>query len=264
MAIPNSDAFNWIIGPVTRAVTYVVDETKLAGTIHRSMVVLEGNETFLRVARERLEAAGAREGVQGIDKLLAEAPMLSRWAAEFRKNDFSLVNSHSLIGMWGAVEVAVEDTVILILSKDPAALGVVASAGVKTTNFGPGPVSEEDGKRLYSRLERQLRENLKVGEAYQKMLGLFGVTFSCSNHVLSKLEEINSVRNCLLHRGGIIDDKAAQSVGALRPLLGKQIPITSARYQDYYAAVSAFLQAMLNGVLGSSYVRAAPQPQSNT
>lgn len=263
MTIPDSDAFNWIIGPVTRAISYVAEEAKVAGTLHRSLIVLEGNEIFLQVARERLAAAGAHDAVRGIDKLIAEAPMLSKWAAELKADDFAVVNSHSLVGMWGAVEVAIEDTIVLVLSKDAAALGTVASAGVKTSAFEPPPLSEDNARRLYGRMEKQLREGLKVGEFYAKLLGLFGIKVSCSKHVLSKLEEVNSVRNCLLHRGGIIDERAAQSSGNLRPLLGKRISITTGRYMEYYAAAGDFIQEMLKGVIASSYIKTKPQEPHN-
>jgi hypothetical protein len=171
-------------------------------------------------------------------------------------DDCSIVNRHGLIGMWGAVEVAIEDTVVLILTKEESALSVVAGAGVKTAKFQPGPVSEEDARYLFARLEKQPRGELKVGEFYIHLLGLFGLRFRCGRHTLSKLEEINSVRNCILHRGGIIDNRAAK-VGALRPFLGKQIPITRDRYLEYYDAIGDFLSEMMDGIGRSSYIRTA-------
>jgi hypothetical protein len=255
--IPNSDALNWVIGPVTRAIAYVGAETMIAGTLLRSLTVLEGHEVFLRLAREKFAEAGAEEGLPKIDELLAQAPALSRGAAELRENDYSVVNGHSMVGIWSAIEVAVEDTVVLILSKEASALSMVVNAGVKTASFEPGPVSEEDARRLFSRLERQPHGDLKIGEFYVHLLGIFGIRLNCSRHTLSKLEEINNVRNSILHRGGIIDDRAAQS-GSLRPFLGKQFPVTQARYLEYFDAIGDFLKEMLNGVIASGYIRTAP------
>src|SRR5436305_1446042 len=261
--IPSSKDFNWIIGPVGQAVGVVAEETKIAGTLHRGLMVLKGQEVFLRLARERFQAAGANDALAGVDQLLASAPILSQWATELQQDDFSTINKHSLISIWGAVEVSVEDTVMLVLSKEPTALARVSSAGIDISKFAPGPVSEDEARRLFTRLERKLRENLKVGDAYIKLLGLLDVSFTCSGHTLSKLEEINSVRNCLLHRGGIIDGRAAQSVGALRPFLGQQIPITQARYLEYYEAVNTFLSAMMGGVIASPHIRTKPTGANN-
>jgi hypothetical protein len=253
--IPDSDVLNWIIAPVGRAVSFVAEEMKLAGVLHRGLIVLEGHEPLLRVARERFEVAGAQGSLPGVDQLLAEAPLLSQWAAELRKEDYATVNSHSLISIWSAVEVAVEDTVVLILSKDPSAVDVASAAGVKTTGFDVGPLSEEEARKFFSnRVQRKIGENLRVGEFYIKVLGLFGLTVSLGNHILSKLEEANCVRNCIMHRGGVIDSKAAQSVAALRPFLGRKLPITKQRYIEYYDAVGKLLGAIMDAAIASKYI----------
>ena len=264
MKSEDRNSFNWIIGPVGRAIGYVAEEIKVAGTLHRSLMVLEANESFLHLARETLKAHGADEAVNGIDQLLAEAPSLSKIAAELKEDDFDVVNSHSFIGVWGALEVAIEDTVTLVLEKDEDALDLVARAGIKTTAFEPGPLSEEDAGRLYRRIETQLRRDLKVGESYARVLEIFGISVACSRHVLSKLQEANSVRNCLLHRGGVIDDRAAESSGALRPLKGQKIRISRDRYLEYYNAVAGFLQEMLKAVIASPYTRVASGEEETT
>jgi hypothetical protein len=61
-----------------------------------------------------------------------------------------------------------------------------------------------------------------------------------------------------MHRGGIIDARAAQSAAILRPFLDKQIPITQARYLEYFDAIANFLQEMLKGVIDSNYIRTVP------
>jgi hypothetical protein len=253
--IPNSDNFNWSIGPVGQAINFLTEETKIAGTLHRSLLVLENHEVFLRIMRERFEIAGATTSILVVDQLLAEAPLLSIWARELQQEDFSTINKHSLISIWSALEVAVEDTIVLVLSKNPAALTMISTADDKAPKLESGPVSEEKARRIFKDLERKERNQLKVGQCYIKLLSLFGIHFSCGDHVLSKLEEFNSVRNCLLHRGGVIDEKAAQSVEALRPYLGRQLPITKDRYLEYYKAVSEFLGAMMDGIISSPHCR---------
>jgi hypothetical protein len=258
--IPDSDAFNWVIAPVSRAILYVGEEMKISGTLVRSLVSLEGQEILLKIAREKLLLAKeAQQAVQAIDRLLAEAPGLSQAAAELLENDYAVINSHSLISMWSAVEVAIEDTVVLVLTKEATALKILTDAGVKATSFGPGPIVYEDARRLFPRVERQLREKQSIGEFYVKLLNLIGINIKCDSHAISKLEEINNVRNCLMHCGGIIDTRAAQSVTALQPFVGKQIVITQARYHEYFDAVSSFLIAMLNGAIASRYIQLAPE-----
>lgn len=252
--IPNSDTPNWIIAPVTRAVSYVGEEMFISGTLIRSLASLNGQEVLLKVAREKLVQSNETQAIQAIDRLLVEAPGLGKSAAELLQNDYAVINSHSLISMWAAVEVAVEDTVVLVLTKEPSALDLFTNAGVKTSSFAPAPLSYEDARRFYPRIEGKLREKLKVGEYYIKLLDLLEIKLSCSSHVLSKMDEINQVRNCLMHRGGFIDARATESVEALQPFLNKQILITQSRYHEYYDAISGFLVALLNGVIASKYI----------
>lgn len=257
--IPNSDVLNWIIVPVSRAVLFVGEEMKISGTLVKSLVNLSGQEMYFRIAREKLILANHTKAIQSIDRLIKEAPFLSKAAGELKQNDYHVINSHSLIGMWSAVEVAVEDTIVLILSKESSALKLLTNCGIKITKFGPGPVIYEDARKLFKRIERKFREKLKVGESYIKLFDLFGINVSCNRNVLAKMDEINSVRNCLMHRGGVIDDRAAKGVAALQPFIGKQMPITQARYHEYFDAISAFLVALCGGVTASSYIKTAPQ-----
>lgn len=256
---PAGDAHNWIIAPVLRAILYVGEEMKISGTLIKSLIILNRHETLLKIAREKLILNHKTQGLPEIDRLLAAAPGLKQTAVELIQNDYSVINIHSLVSMWSAVEVAIEDTVVLFLIKEASALKLLANAGVKTASFEPGPILHEDARRLFSRIERKLREKLKIGEFYIELFNLLGIKLNYSCHLLSKMEEINNVRNCLMHRGGIIDARAAQSVAALRPFLGKQMPITEARYLEYYDVITSFLQEMLKGLIASSHIQAGKQ-----
>src|SRR4030095_5412882 len=100
----NTQDLNWIIGPAGQCIMYVAEETKLASLIHRGLIVLEGNDTSLRLMRAMFLAQGIP--VDAIDHLMAEQPMLSLWAKEVINADFNPVNSHGLLGIWCAVETA--------------------------------------------------------------------------------------------------------------------------------------------------------------
>jgi len=255
ISIPHSDALNWILGPVCDAVSYVAEEAKLAGLIHRGLGVLENQDAFLVLAKDKFLEEGMDDMASKVAHLLRGAGALRRMSKEVRDADFAQVGAHSLVGTWCALEVAVEDTVVLVLVKEADGLSRIKNEGVKTGGLEEGPLSEEDARRMYSRFERKARAEKYVGEAYAYMLGVMGLDVSVSRHVPSKLHEINAVRNCILHRGGIIDDRAADSVGALRSYRGRKFDIGVEKYREYHGAVGDFLQAMLHGVLKSTFIR---------
>lgn len=132
-SIPNSDAFNWIIVPAGQCVRTVAEETRIASLLQRAVVTLESQGPLLDLAQQQLSKA--RLPTRAISELRQQQKGLAKEAAEIRREDFASINRSSLIGLWVAIEVAVEDTVVLILSKDSNGIALTVTAGVKTTGF---------------------------------------------------------------------------------------------------------------------------------
>lgn len=251
--IPDAGAVNWIIGPAGRCVSYASEETRVAAVLHRSLVVLSGLDPFLHLARRALEAVG--KSTKAMDLLLAEQRTLGPWAKELLDFELHPINSHALIGLWTAVEVAVEDTVCLILVKDPEALEKVMRAGVRWQRSTATSLDEQAARKIYARFERLTREMRSVGEAYCQMLSNLDIRLSPHPETLTTLAEINYVRNCLLHRGGIADQRSAVEAPRLGVQAGQEIRVTSDLYQRYFKEVGEFAHAFLKATIHSKYVR---------
>ncbi|MFH0998978.1 MAG: hypothetical protein V1844_26320 [Pseudomonadota bacterium] len=251
--IEDSDSYNWIIAPIGNCIKFIIEEIALASLIQRSMAALKGAGPLLSLAREQL--LKAKKQVAHINSLLAEQPYLDKSANDLIDSDFDSVNSHSLIGMWGAIEIAVEDTIVLILMKDESAVDVLIMNNIKTIDLIKGAISEVDGRRLFSKLERSIRSKLPVGKAYSKMLEIFGLNINCSLNTLEKLNEVNSVRNCLLHRGGFLDEKAIKECPLLKPYTGRKFIVSRKLYLEYYEAIEDFAKSFVHAAAKSKYVR---------
>lgn len=251
--IPDADAVNWIIGPAGRCVSYASEETRVAAVLQRSLVVLSGLDPFLGLARHALGATG--KPTRAIDSLLTEQKTLGPWSKELLDVKLHPINSHALIGLWTAVEVAVEDTACLILMKDPEALEKVIRAGVRWQKSSAASIDEQVSRKVYARFERLTRKTQSVGEAYCQMLSTLGVPLSLDVETLLTLAEINYVRNCLLHRGGIADQRSTVEALRLNLQVGQEIRVTSELYQRYFQAVGEFAQAFLKATIESKYVQ---------
>jgi|GEM_PF-1703974 len=255
-SILDADVSNWVVGPVGRCVTYVAEETRVAAVLQRALVALAGLDPFLRFARRGFQQALAP--LEGIDQLIAHQKTLGPWAKALLAAELHPINSHALIGLWTAVEVAVEDTACLILVKEPAALRDVAVAGVRHKALILNVVDDETARSIVGVYERHLRKTLSVSGANCKMLSTLGVDVTLSDHTAIVLDEINYARNCLLHRGGVVDERSIVEAPTLDVDVGSEIVVTSARYLKYYDAVSEFSNALLTGVLASRHIRAKP------
>lgn len=256
--IPNSDAFNWVIGPATQCVSLIAEESRIASVLQRAIVALSHQGPLLQFVRQRLTATTA--DVQAIDRLILEQQGgLGQWASELMSEDFEPINKHGVIGMWVALEVAVEDTVVLVLMNDGSARQSLSNAGVKLPQSLSLPLTEADARRVYRRLEAYSRKDRSVASGYSHLLSILGISVTLSPDVISSLAELNYLRNCLLHRAGFADERSTVEAPGLSLDPGTQIKISSERYRHYFDSAGKFAQALLAGVLSSSYVRTKPQ-----
>lgn len=245
----------WILDPVTSAVTFVAEEAKISGLLQRALAYIEGGRPMLELAARSLAATHNRKAVGAIRRLLSEAPIQESWAAELRFNNYALLNGHSLVAIWGALETCIEDTVISILATDSAAPTLLARAGVRIPNVYPASEDDDGLRKLFRKAEDAVRVKYDVVQTQENLLQIFGLTASCPEHK-EMLLSVNSIRNVLVHRGGIIDAKAVQQASILAPVLGKKFRVTQELYLQCHEAVSQTLVVLIRSITSSKYVMA--------
>lgn len=250
--IPDSNALNWIIAPAFTCVKYIGEETINASVLHRSIINVDLIKPLLKIARQKLLENGLDDS--SLVLLEKENELLEQKAKELISSNFHSINSHGLVGLWCAVETAVEDTVVLILMNDAKCIGAIKNAGYKIKFDFNQKLDEEMAKKIYANLERQVRKCFRVGEGYCTLLSIFGLQMQLDNNTLNILSEINSVRNCILHRGGIIDSKAGNESQRLANFVDKEINISNELYLTYYRAAGKFASALLSATTKSNYI----------
>lgn len=257
--------FNWIVGPAGACVQFLVEEQKFAALVHRGMIIIESAETLLGGAGVLLRSAGKTDTLRALAQLRADTKPFSEWATEVRASGYSQVHTHGLVASWAAIEASVEDTVHLILTKDPDAVDLVArKTSLRRARKLRFPLRDIDRQWLYQDLSSWSRRRSNdhsrrsVGEGWTRLLGLFEVKLEIPDGHAEDLAEINALRNCILHRNGEIDHRAAQEAPALTHLVGTRVEIGIDNYKRFYEAMSGFALALLNAVLKCKYCRQAP------
>ena len=244
---------NWLIGPIGQCVSYLADEAVYAGIVRRGLITMTGMQPYFLLAANQLEENG-----RDIQPLRAMAKDYQQWettASKHVSDGFSTVHCHSLVGLWCVVETAIEDSVLLILEKSPSAEALLVNAGYRIKQSPIPSLQPYQVRRIYSTLENQSRENRGVGEAWVHLMSALGIDIAIDQPSLDAIGEANELRNCILHRGGVIDDRPAQKAPQLKIYLGQKIKISEQMYSNYYQALGAFSTAMLTAVLASAYMR---------
>ncbi len=255
-SIPDSDSFNWIIVPATRCVQVVADGAKLSGLLQRAVMALADQEPMLQRLEALLTAIGAGASVAAMGPVAQ--PNWTTWANDLIQNDLHDIHVPGIIALWTSLEVAVEDTVTLILVNDPQAVVDAVLAGMKAPPKNSPPLDEDTARRAFSQLERIARQTRSVAEAYAHVLTVLGVNLSVPHDVSEVLAELNYVRNCLLHRGGTVDSRVTREAPSSGLAVGDMVHFTYEGYQRYFRAVGAFAQAMLEAAIASRHGRWKP------
>lgn len=237
---------NWIWGPTFKCVSLITEEVQTATMLYHAVFAFANMETILKAAGQYLRQA--RQSDVSVKKLIAANQTLGKWAQDLVKDDYQAVTVHSLIGLWATVEVAVEDTATLILANDPDALAHVETAGVKLPKDLSNPLTDADARRVYKRLEGHGGKDGGIGESYCRMLAVLGVKITVTPEATATLTELNYVRNCFLHRGGVVDERATSEAPNLDTPLGEKIRISESQAKQYLEGVSKFAMALLAGV----------------
>jgi hypothetical protein len=143
-----------------------------------------------------------------------------------------------------------------MLNKPSAGRRALSSLGVRTPPAEEDAAfAEIDARRFYRRAEQRSRaDGVDVALAASRVLSAFGIQAGVDDERRQVLAEANAVRNVLVHRGGVIDQRAVEEAPSLAPMLGSEIRIGRDELLRYYKAIGAYAQALLEGAVNSSYV----------
>ncbi len=246
-----NDNINWIITPVFNCICYLGEEITQNALLQRSLISLSNMEYVLNFAKQSFIEKNIPVGA--IDRLIGEHVFLKEKSKEIISSDYDSINSHSLVNLWAIIEVTVEDTVVLVLEKGNIALEDISDRGMKVKS-GLNLSSDVDRRKIYRSIEAQSRNNSNVGESIINIMKIFDISLDLNDKTNRLLSEINSVRNCILHRGGVLDEKAGKDVFVGKHKVGEKINISKSVYLAYYGAIKELATNLMGAVTESPYI----------
>lgn len=244
-SIPDSDAAGWLIAPAGRCVSYLASQMKMGGTLHRAVAAFACQGMLIEAAR--LYALGKGASVEPFDAILNEQAAFEPLARELMESDYHDVNVNVLIASWSALEVAVEDTIVLLLLKWPPTLTAFTDNGIDLKRYSATAQNEESAGKLVRALERKIRENFSAGPALVEMLRFAGLSVKCDEHNLERLTEMSAMRNCILHRGGVCDKRVIREASGIELHEGDLIRLGVNHTLRYLDAANKFAMELIRG-----------------
>lgn len=168
-----------------------------------------------------------------------------------------------LVGLWSIIEVAFEELMLRILINDPESSKKLHTAQINfKSKHEVG--SREWAKDAYKQLNKQSSANTvgRVVEIHKNCLKPFGVILEYPHPRCEYIEELNQYRNCILHRQGLIDEKAIKVCPKLTPYLGMPINLSDEHFYYLLELLPNYVLAWMAALMYSPYLSSPMLPES--
>lgn len=216
--------------PLRRFIDSCEDHSRLLHMSMSGIAFLTKRPKALKVLYEPwsfaapISEAQAKENEQTLQQAVEEG--------EFAKKEceagFPLLHAHSLVGMWGALEAAVEDMLVGILVSEPSALQREEFAKVKVPLADFETLDKEERMRL---VLTEATRNQGIGrrqgvDVFEHTLMLFDLSGPVEGDVKKSMLEMHHLRNVIVHRASYADRRLVQSCPWLGLKTGENVYVS--------------------------------------
>lgn len=172
----------------------------------------------------------------------------AQWVEREIDSGFPILHSHSVVAIWGALEVLVEDLLITWLENYEDAWNNEAVRKLRI------PVSDyhlsderERLRMIVSELARKVNSRAQSGASnLAATLSIFGLSPRIGDNLRRALHELWQIRNVIVHCGGIADKRLVREYPYLGVQVGQRIHIYHSIYAWYMLAADRYLERLLD------------------
>jgi hypothetical protein len=158
------------------------------------------------------------------------------------KADLPLLHSAATALVWGAMESAFRDFLVRWLLAHPTALQATELKNVRVRVAEYERLVGEDRMRfLVGVLERELAASLRPGVGrFECLLKPFGISPPVTDEDRRSLNELAAVRNAIVHRAGITDERLVELCPWMNLKIGDVISVSGSMFQRYFDVTSKY------------------------
>jgi hypothetical protein len=231
---------SWFELPGMRFAEYAGEELHLVQMSTAAIAELRGAEALVESmfhAEDVLVQTGYKEEVSGDrEERLEEARKRADFAKQEIERGFPLLHGHSLVGVWGALEVYVRDLIVawLLNVSDALASEGLSSIKIPLAEF-ERLSSHERMEALVDELDRRMNASLRAGVSrFEYLLKPLGLAGHVRRHRRQALYELHQLRNAIVHARAVADRRLVERCPQLGYSVGDPIRISREGYTEYY------------------------------
>ena len=248
----------WLFGPANTLLQYIVDEQVITSVTHRALINVRGTTILLAIAREQIPSPTdqIREAFQrAIDISAGDFGFAEKEAA----NGFNTLFSHAAVGTWGAIETSVENTLLNHIRKVPDVEARIRASApeLKDKDLRRG-LEGGSAETLLKRWEGSLQDAATTMRRQLLMLKAFGLHIELNPDNEQLLSELAELRNVILHRGGVVDQRFKDKCPWRPDAIGDRVRVSYELMGRYFEAAGDFGVKSIGAAVKSPYVYIKP------
>jgi hypothetical protein len=249
------NAASTLISPFDKIWRDLAAQTSAWVTVNRLLTQAMGLPARIEEVRAALneDIEKARAKIDGNLTVDTKAMAAEAYALVLLQHD--AIVYPGLIGAWAVVEASFDDLIKTILTNDPDATEKLQKFGIKTEAHHPVG-TEEWVEMMYRRLENKAKATSKghVVEIHKASFGALGIVFDYPADRSRVIEELNQVRNSILHSQGVITSRAVTISPRLAQYLGLAIPTSDPIFAVSLTMLHNYTTAWIASLVHSPYL----------
>jgi hypothetical protein len=228
--------------PFARYLEYVDDIHNLVELTRAGMRRVQMMPDLLAILYNDQELDDNRRSQRESESRLAEL------AANEEQRGYPLLYAHSVVSLWGSLEVLVQDLAAAWLSTHSQALTEPPLSAIKLP-VGTLRSFRDDDLMVYvvSEASRTLKSDLKLGVGqFESVLDAVGLGGGVDQRVRDGVFYLQQYRHLLVHRGGVADRRFIDNCPALAYCVGETVRVPAALYLDLWLASQMYAATLRN------------------
>lgn len=239
-----SNQNNDFIAPIGDLLKELNDQLAIATHIEKSSAALKNTPALLASIKTIPGVSQQSDLIQSIEYLEEDTIATLKQSERILANDFSKTNSQILTSMWNSFLTSIENIQTKLLLKPQVRIDIVDS-GTIGNRWKMQLVNETNEEELRFFLKGWKTSGNNIVEYIESKWSHFDFSAPVSDGLKTDLIEMHQLRNCLVHRGGIVDYKTVNEAPSLTFDVGQTLSITKKMLLKYHKAVGDYAVSML-------------------
>ena len=238
-----------------RTKQYLQDALDLVDLTYSGANALSTIPEFVRILNEQRPDRNP-------ERMLADNAHAHRTAllvANAQQTDFALLHSHTIMGVWGALEAGIEDLVVAWLAHRPELIADGPMANQKVVASVFEQLTREERVRQLVTDWRRGKRFIGVS-AFESMLELVHLDGGVSELVRSNLRLMQQYRHLVAHRGGVADQRFVDVCAELGYKAGDTVRINRDQMGTMLLAGTVYAAEVDDRVLSALALPAVERP----